>query len=193
MWLVGIDVAAGTLEVRLHPESVASVLAELLEVRAKRDPATAWADFRAHVEMLGGIVVEPKWLGLLRPHRVICAEGHACAPYPTRVFQGVGICRTCAGKVWDRFYVVVSPSAGAVKFGVTSGDVRSRLHDHRVAGYAEVIRLLELVGADELERATLGALRLAELSPVKGREYFDLSALPVILDVVDHWPGARPL
>ena len=88
---------------------------------------------------------------------------------------------------WDRFYVVTNPSAARVKLGVTSGDFCPRLRRHRAAGYVEVIRLHEVVDAGALERAALETLRLAEFKPIKGREYFDLSALPVILDVVDHW------
>jgi formylmethanofuran dehydrogenase subunit E len=152
-----------------------------------RDSVAAWAAFRARVEELGGCLIEPDWLGDGARHRVICAEGHECRPYPTNVRQGGGICRICAGQAWDRFYVVTNPSAAVVKLGVTSGDFRPRLGRHRAAGYVEVLRLREVPDADALERAALETLRLAEFEPVKGREYFDLSALPVILDVVDHW------
>jgi hypothetical protein len=39
-----------------------------------------------------------------------------------------------------------------------------------------------------LESSVLATLRLAEIKPVHGREFYDISALGVILDIVDHWP-----
>lgn len=59
-------------------------------------PGMAEAAFRARVEELGGTVLEPKWLGSNRPHRVLCAVGHEGSPRPSDVRQGDGICRTCA-------------------------------------------------------------------------------------------------
>lgn len=155
-----------------------------------RSARACWDAFRACVEVEhGGTVVEPEWLGNHRKHRVICAAGHACAPRPAGVQQGRGICPKCAGKVWDQFYVVLSPSTGVAKLGITSGDPRDRLRDHRRAGFAEVIRLVEVEGALDLERAALDACRYGGYAPLKGREYFDVIALPTILDVVDHWPS----
>jgi hypothetical protein len=42
--------------------------------------------------------------------------------------------------------------------------------------------------APEIERAVLAALRLAEIRPVRGREYYDGAALAVVLDVADNYP-----
>lgn len=53
--------------------------------------------FRARIAELGGTVLEPKWLGVDRPHRVLCVAGHEGAPRPSDVRQGDGICKTCAG------------------------------------------------------------------------------------------------
>ncbi|MFI0532336.1 hypothetical protein ACH3XX_20100 [Streptomyces scabiei] len=58
----------------------------------------AEAAFRARVEDLGGTVLEPSWLGALKPHRVRCAAGHDCTPKPNNVQQGWGICRACVGQ-----------------------------------------------------------------------------------------------
>jgi hypothetical protein len=54
-----------------------------------------------------------------------------------------------------------------------------------------VVRLLTGLPGDvapELEREVNATLALARLRPVKGREYFDIGALVVILDVVDKYP-----
>jgi hypothetical protein len=108
--------------------------------------------------------------------------------------QGFGICRACAGKVWDVFYVVVDNENGIVKFGITSGDPRPRLYRHACDGLNSVIRLIEGLPNDvapRLERAVLAALRDAREEPVRGVEYFPASALGLVLDVVDGWTGVR--
>lgn len=153
-----------------------------------RDPATAEAAFRARLTELGASLLEPYRNGKT-PHRVRCAAGHECRPTPKHIQEGNGICRLCAGRIWDVFYVVVDLDRHRLKFGVTSGDPRPRLQAHRPAGYREVVRLLtDLPGtvAPDLERSVLAALRLAGEQPINGREYYDSSALALVLDVVDH-------
>lgn len=161
----------------------------ICRICAGHDSATSWRLFRARVRELGGTVVEIEWLGNKTPHRVICAVGHEGAVRPNNVGQGSGICRTCAGKAWDAFYVVTSSTQERAKFGVTSGDLRRRLRAHQRNGYDEAVRTIETIDdAHELETAVLATLRLAAIKPVHGREYYNLDALPVILDIVDHWP-----
>jgi hypothetical protein len=155
---------------------------------ARQDPATAAAAFRARLEELGVTLLEPEWLGSLVPHRATCAAGHDCRPVPSAIQQGQGPCRRCRGKEWDAFYVVTSDTG--VKFGITSGDHRPRLRVHRASGYLTVVRLLTGLPGDmapDMEDAVKAALRLTGLSPVKGREYFDLDALAVVLDIVDNY------
>lgn len=60
-------------------------------------PAAAEAAFRARVEELGGVVLEPSWRGVDKPHRVSCAEGHENTPRPSNVRKHGSFCRTCAG------------------------------------------------------------------------------------------------
>ncbi|WP_158071230.1 hypothetical protein [Streptomyces sp. CB00455] len=43
-------------------------------------------------------MLESRWLGNGVGHRVRCAAGHLCAPRPSNVQQGQGLCRTCARK-----------------------------------------------------------------------------------------------
>lgn len=162
---------------------------------AGNNPADAERSFRARVEALGGRVVEPKWLGNKVPHTVICAEGHEAAPRPNDVIQGEGICRRCAGRRWDVFYVVTSPRYHHLKFGITSGDPRPRLGAHATDGFTVVNLLLAgLPGtaAPDLETATLATLRMAGEPPVRGREYFDSSVLALVLDVAEDFERAQP-
>lgn len=63
----------------------------------QRDPASAERDFRDRVAELGGVVLEPIWLGVNRPHRIRCALGHENSPRPNDVRNRQGICRTCVG------------------------------------------------------------------------------------------------
>lgn len=61
-------------------------------------PEVAERQFRESLARLGGVLLEPKWLGKGNPHRVRCPEGHLCRPTPSSVRAGRGICRACAGK-----------------------------------------------------------------------------------------------
>lgn len=154
---------------------------------AKARAAAAEGAFRARVWALGGRVVG-KWVGTTVPVECVCAEGHACFPWPNNTQRGVGICRKCKSKVWDVFYVTTSPAKGRLKFGVTSKDERRRLATHRAAGYPEAVRVIrDLPSALALERHVRAALRDAGDAPVQGREYFDISVLALVLDVVDGW------
>lgn len=145
-------------------------------------------DFMRVVAERGATVVEPRWLGALRPHRVVCAAGHESNPRPNDVQQGQGLCRVCAGKDWDAFYVVGNAALGRVKFGVTTGDPRHRLQDHCRDGYTFGMRLVtEMPDAYKLEQHIVRTLRDADIPPVQGREYYGMDALPVVLDVADNW------
>lgn len=184
-----IRCAAGH-EVRRPPNSIQQGQG-LCRACAGNDPKVAEQEFRARVQALGGEVLEPAWLGTLKPHRVRCSAGHESSPRPTALQQGIGLCRLCAGKVWDAFYVVLNEDDQIVKFGITSGDPRPRISAHARHGYCTTVRLmanLPLDVARPLERSVISALALAKIKPIRGREYFPASALPVILDIADHYP-----
>ena len=74
--------------------------------------------FRDRVAALGGVLIESAWLGKDRPHRARCAEGHACAPTPSSVRAGHGICLVCAGQdpqtAERRFRELVAEQGGTV-------------------------------------------------------------------------------
>jgi hypothetical protein len=159
-------------------------------VCAGRGPEQVWQAFKDRVSALGGLVIEPRWLGSDVPHRVICKAGHLCIPRPGPVGGGQGICRYCTHSEWDIFYVVANDDANRVKFGITTNDPRQRLAEHKRRGYARIIRTMTgLPDAATLERVVQSGLRDGGLSPVWGREYYDIAALPVILDIADNWPG----
>lgn len=154
---------------------------------AGQDPAASEATLRLLVTELGGQVVGV-YVNSQTPIDCICPNWHPCAPTPNNVRRGQGMCNACAGKVWDVFYAVTNPAQGRVKFGVTSGDPRVRLADHRRAGYVEVVRALPgLPDAHALERHIRVTLRDAGIPAAQGREYFHIDALAVVLDVADGW------
>lgn len=160
----------------------------ICRVCARRDPATAEAEFRERLAKVGAVPLYERWLGALQPHHVRCAAGHDCYPRPASISQGFGPCRTCKGQRWDVFYVVASPLE--VKFGITSGDPAGRLRVHVRNGFTRVIRIVETLPggiALDVERAVKAALALADERPIRGKEYFDISCLALILDVADSW------
>lgn len=155
---------------------------------AGMDSSACEEKFRARLAELGATPLYGKWLGSGRPHLVRCSAGHDCRPRPGDVLQGSGICHVCRGGVWDAFYVTASDVA--VKFGITSGDPRPRLRAHARDGLTKVVRLTAALPdgvALSAERRVRAALALAGEKPVRGREYFDVSCLALILDVADSW------
>jgi hypothetical protein len=90
----------------------------LCRICANHDPATAWSNFKNAIAVLGGVVLEPTWLGAHAPHRVRCVAGHECTPTPTQVRSGKGICRICAKKdpavAWANFKANVALQGGKV-------------------------------------------------------------------------------
>lgn len=163
---------------------------------SRRDSDAAAREFRARLTQMGATLLEPKWLGNQYPHRVMCAAGHQCSPRPESVQQGQGVCRRCAGKTWDAFYVVVDPDAKLLKFGITSGSGRRRLGHHRRDGFVTVHRFLSGLPGDtapRLERDVRATLILAGEEAVRGREYYSDRVTALVLDIVDHYPNVpRP-
>lgn len=149
------------------------------------DPVQCWAWFKARVAELGGTVIERAWLGDGVAHRLVCREGHEGSTIPTSIKQGQGICRRCAGKIWDAFYVVQGPAI--VKFGITSGNPRPRLQAHARDGLTvQALVITDLPGdfAPELETSIRLALADEGMRPVRGREYFPITATPLIVSIV---------
>lgn len=123
----------------------------------------AWESFRAQVVELGGVVLEPEWLGALKAHRCWCARGHECGPRPNDVQQGVGI---------------------------TSHGGSARLSGHRRNGFTEVIQLetgLPEGLAIHIEQKIKATLAMAGAKPVQGEEYFSEESIALILNEISIW------
>lgn len=162
---------------------------------AGKDPKVAEAAFRKWIASMGASLLEPAYLGANEPHRVRCAAGHLCLPRPKYQSQGNGICRQCAGKNHDALYVLLNEEEGLVKFGITGGDARVRLAQHRRNGYETLVRLilnLREGAATAIERDIIATLALAREIPVKGREYYRAATLALVLDILDNHPDIRP-
>lgn len=160
---------------------------------ARNAPGVSEAEFRRAVADMGGQVLGP-FVGVSDPILVRCPQGHKGYPRPADVLRGTGICNACHGKTWDVFYTVVNDEIDVLKFGITSGDPRFRLNSHRSDGFHRVVRLhtkLPEGVARELENTVIACLRDARERPVRGREYFHVRVLPVVLDLVDHHPEIR--
>lgn len=167
----------------------------ICEACANRCAKTAEASFRARLQELGAVLLEPKYLGGNTPHQVQCAAGHACSPRPNHVIYGHGVCRFCANKEWDTFYVLGNEEATLIKVGITNGAGRQRLTRHRRDGFTTTVRLLRNLPAGiafGLETDVLAALRLARERPARGREYFPEHVAALVLDIVDHYPIPAP-
>ena len=149
----------------------------------------ARAAFIARLAEMGATLLETEWSDVGVPHKVRCANGHIGSPRPTHVLRGGGPCHACTHNGdWDTFYVVASNRV--VKFGITTGDPRPRLRAHARDGLTEILRMAaglpETVALDA-EREVRATLALAGEKPRRGREYFDISCLALILDVADSW------
>lgn len=150
-----------------------------------RSAEYARKSFLESVAASGGVVLEGAWKGVNEPHRVRCVEGHEVTPTPGNVHRGQGVCRVCANRVYDVFYVVAGNSL--VKFGISSGDPKARLADHKRAGLDRQLFLrtgLPQGMALSLEGAMIHALNRAGHTPVQGREYFPDSCTDFIVGLV---------
>lgn len=83
----------------------------------------AEAAFRDSVAEAGATLLEPEWLGALKPHRVRCAKGHEGAPYPSSIRSGQGVCRLCGVKRRS----VPKASDAEAKFGARLAELGATL------------------------------------------------------------------
>lgn len=165
----------------------------ICRVCSGRDPVATEAAFRAVLAERGAVLLEP-YKRADRPHHVRCAAGHDCYPQPGNVLYGGGICWDCRGRSWDVFYVLANAASTFIKFGKTGRDGKQRLDTHRRDGYTKIIRLLtDLPGtmASDIETAVIRRLRGVGAEPIRGREYHDISVLPIVLDVADACLGTQ--
>lgn len=131
-----------------------------------------------------------RYVNSATPIEIICPQGHRVRVYPQSVICGYNICMICAGKTWDVFYFMENPSNGNCKIGITSGDIRIRLREHRRNGLSKVLRMyIDLADyvAKTLEDDVLASLSDINIKPIKGREYFSSIAIKPIFSLLDVW------
>jgi hypothetical protein len=138
----------------------------LCSVCSGKDKAAAEARLWAEVAKHGARPAKgAKYINSYTPVPLVCEHGHRCAPLPGNVLAGHGVCDRCRS-TYDRVYLLVHPTAGAVKVGVTGSDARVRGHAGR--GYRLVAQWtgLEHEAALAAERAVLACWRTGGLEPV---------------------------
>jgi hypothetical protein len=162
---------------------------------AGRNPDLAFADFKARLATLPIPITldasETRWHLNQKPYRAHCAEGHPCLPVPNRIKNGRGGCDICANKYSDVVYVVTGPNG--LKFGITSGDPRPRLNDHKRisgGGYDTTVRLwtgLRPLGwARKMELNLRDNLADLDHHALPGtKEYFPAVSIPLVLCFLD--------
>lgn len=151
------------------------------------------AQYEQLIKAHAGVLLEP-YRSSHHKHRAQCVKGHEVRQTPAHLVAGHPLCRRCAYREWDTFYLVRDDVHDLLKFGITSGNPRRRLGEHAKDGFEEVVRLhVGLPGdaAPELERTIIAALRDAREAPVRGREYYRGRALALVLDLVDNHPAIR--
>jgi hypothetical protein len=162
----------------------------LCRVCAGQDPVVAEAAFRARVIALGGTPLWTDWQGANHPYPVRCPAGHTSHPRPGNVRRGEGLCAACRGKTWDVFYVISGTDAATglatVKFGITSGDPKARLANHRRNGLVTQHAVwTALPQARELESHLIRELPSLGWTPTRprSREYYLFAALPEVVSL----------
>jgi hypothetical protein len=63
---------------------------------ARNNSAAAEREFRERLAKLGAVPVYATWEGAGKPHKVICPEGHECAPLPSATSDDHVPCKTCS-------------------------------------------------------------------------------------------------
>jgi hypothetical protein len=160
----------------------------ICRVCARNDPAAAEAAFRARLEELGAILLEPEWLGALAPHRCLCREGHACSPRPASIQQGQGICVICGGRdpadAEHRFLARLA-ELGAVMLGPYE-NAHTAVHVRCTAGHdCWPTPVTVLQGSGPCRACGRGCPKLAEANFRAALAEFGATPL------FDEWLGAR--
>jgi hypothetical protein len=165
----------------------------ICKICAGKSPVVGEADFRARLAEMGCTPLYEEYRGRNQPHHCLCPAGHDCYPRPSGLQRGQGACATCAHRDYTVFYVLEHEADPVVKFGVSGQDGRRRLGIHRLDGFTTIHLLVADLAsgvAKDAEDAVRASLALAGESPVRGREYFDVSCLGLILDIATPWLGA---
>lgn len=109
------------------------------QVRRQAQSVRAEERFLAAIAKMGATPLYDQWKGSAAPHRLRCINGHECAPWPSGVFRGQGLCKECVGLspqvAWAAFQRLVTESGGdrpgrtlARRHRASQGELRGRAH-----------------------------------------------------------------
>lgn len=157
----------------------------ICRVCAKRDPETAFNNFKENLVSIGAVLLDSEWKGANVAHTVKCMNGHITTASHANLSQGWGICAECQYD-WDVVYVVTGITL--VKFGISSKGGKSRLNAHKYKGFANIARLYTNLPFDKAintERIIRKELYDRNIYPLHGREYYDITYLDTIVEIID--------
>ncbi|WP_405425547.1 hypothetical protein [Streptomyces erythrochromogenes] len=148
----------------------------------------AEAKFRAWVAGLGGEVIEPRWLGAHRPHRIRCAAGHETTQHPSGAHKGRGLCRVCAGQ---------DPATAEAEFRARVAELGGAVIEPQWLGSNRPHRIRCAAGHEAVTRPThvrqgIGICRTcAGLDPAAAEAAFRARVVEVGGEVIEtRWLGA---
>jgi hypothetical protein len=160
-------------------------------------------ELREKVSLLGGECLFSEYEGARKGHKISCPKGHIVYPHPATI-RAIKIedldnppsfCKICMWssdrkKKSNRFYVVVSNKQ--VKIGITSSENYKRLQVHKRDGFEirAIWSNLEKSQAGIFEAFLIRVLKEAGWnSPGFKREYFDIGALGLVLELAESHLG----
>jgi hypothetical protein len=160
-------------------------------VCSQKDFGAAKVNFEQAVSIAGWTLLSP-YAGARAFCELSCPEGHRVRKAPGS-FMGGTRCAVCAGKNYDRVYLIRHPALPYVKVGIASNG--RRIAKHQACGWTLLWQTsgMDSHNARTVERSTLKVVRewgFPPLSPedVPGRdgfsESFSIDALQIALDVI---------
>lgn len=75
-----------------------------------------------------------------------------------------------------------------LKFGITNGDGQLRLQTHKYDGYSNIALLRinqPILLVKNIENIIIDELNQAGFIPIRGREYYSIEAMSIVIDVID--------
>lgn len=147
------------------------------KICARNDATTAKVSFQDSIKAFGGEVVGT-YKNTNSPVHCICPKGHNCYPHPNSIKAGHYMCQSCAHTIFDRLYVCASDDE--VKFGVAGSSARVQRHKKEGLLLVAEWKNLEYRVVYTTEQSLIKDLRNKNISPTRGREYYDVEHLNYI-------------
>lgn len=159
----------------------------MCEACANRSPDISKEKFYKKVNELGGIPLEnDAWWGNNVGIKIQCMVGHVHTIIPKNLLSGGIICREIYSQEFTVVYVVRNHFA--VKYGITSGNGTERITDHINNGFTIIERKYQNLPIGLpiiIERSVKLVLTNNGFYPIRGREYYNIECLPLILNTID--------